>query len=176
MVDKHNLKENYRLAGCCNPALGDKIVGFLKIDSSIISVHKAGCKNLAKVNTDRLFNLAWDEIIKIDTDQNQFDELEYNKLDDIDFMILKHHQVMGVDYSLVVARILTLPKKTVFERHRKLKELQLLKRIQPRIIRYRKNIVKNKWIKHRNHTYYEITPKGCEFLKHHSLIKKEKRS
>lgn len=170
MANTHRLKENYRLAGCCNPALVDEIVGFLKIDSPIISVHKAGCKNLAKVAADRLISLTWDEITYIEIDSDLSDHSDYNALDDIDFKILKHHQVMGVDYAAVVARTLKLPRQTVFERHRKLKELQLLKRIRPRIIQYRKNIVKNKWIKHRNHTYYEITPKGCEFLKHHSLI------
>jgi (p)ppGpp synthase/HD superfamily hydrolase len=169
MADTHRLKENYRLAGCCNPVSGDEIVGFLKIDSLIISVHKASCKNLEKVAIDRLVTLKWDEIVKTEIDQNLSEDIEYEQLDDIDFKILEHHQVMGVDYAAVVARTLKLPRQTVFERHRKLKELRLLKRIRPRIIQYRKNIVKNKWIKHRNHTYYEITPKGCEFLKHHSL-------
>ena len=36
--------------------------------------------------------------------------------------------------------------------------------MEGRIIHYRKNIVKGKWIKHRNHTYYEITPEGNQWI------------
>ena len=43
-------------------------------------------------------------------------------------------------------------------------------RVEPLMIRYRKNIVKGKWIKHRNHTYYELTEKGRKYLAHHESI------
>jgi predicted transcriptional regulator len=72
---------------------------------------------------------------------------------------------MGVDYAAVVAKCLNIDRATVFKRHRKLRDLKLLARVQPRMIQYRKNIVDNKWIKHRNHTYYEITDKGRETIK-----------
>ena len=170
MSETPALKEDYRLAKCCSPVSGDKIVGFLKIDSPIISVHKAGCKNLEKVAADRLVILTWDEITETKTGQNLSDNPEFRQLDDVDFKILKHHQVMGNDYAAVAAKATHIPRATVFERHKKLRDLNLLKRVQPVMIQYRKNIVKNKWIKHRNHTYYEITPKGEEFLKYHFQI------
>jgi predicted transcriptional regulator len=51
-----------------------------------------------------------------------------------------------------------------YKRHRKLRELGSLKRVEKRMIQYRKNIVKGKWIKHRNHTYYELTLKGEDWI------------
>jgi predicted transcriptional regulator len=42
--------------------------------------------------------------------------------------------------------------------------LGALKRVEKLMIQYRKNIVKGKWIKHRNHTYYELTPKGERWI------------
>jgi len=31
-------------------------------------------------------------------------------------------------------------------------------------MQYRKGIVDNKWVKHRNHTYYKLTEKGTKYL------------
>ncbi|MFH2049803.1 MAG: DUF2250 domain-containing protein, partial [bacterium] len=70
----------------------------------------------------------------------------------------------GVDYSLVVARKLNIPKQAAFDCHKKLREMGLLERVKPLIIQYRKGIVDNKWIKHRNHTYYDLTDKGKSYL------------
>jgi hypothetical protein len=164
MVDSLILKENYYLAKCCRPVAGDKIAGFLKLDSPLISVHRADCPSLAKVDSDRLVNLTWAEILVEDIKVSPADDPDFTGLDKTDFQILKHHQVMGVDYAAVVAKTTGFPRATVFARHRKLRDLGLLKRVQPVMIQYRKGIVKNKWIKHRNHTYYEITSKGEEFL------------
>jgi len=158
------LKEDYRLAKCCSPDPDSEIVGFLKIDSPVISVHKAGCINLAKVAADRLVSLTWDEITNNEAKPDLDSDTDFKKLDDTDFKILNHHQVMGNDYAAVVAKMTQIPRATVFEHHKKLRDLKLLKRVEPTMIQYRKNIVKNKWIKHRNHTYYEITQKGVEFL------------
>lgn len=168
MTNTHRLKESYRLARCCNPAPGDGIVGFLRTDSQLISIHKRDCVNLKFILADRLVTLTWDEILLEDIEPVLSNNPDYQALDDIDFKILKHHHDMGVDYTVVVAKMLALPRETVFERHKKLKDLRLLKRVQPRMIQYRKNIVKNKWIKHRNHTYYEITQRGREFLRYYS--------
>lgn len=74
---------------------------------------------------------------------------------------------MGVDYSLMVAKIIKVSPQLVFEHHRKLKSLKLLERVKKVMIQYRKGIVDNKWIKHRNHTYYRITPKGELYLNFH---------
>lgn len=161
------LKDNYRPANCCNPQPGDEIVGFLKFDSPIISVHKRACINLAKVDRSRLVTLTWAEIIKQDTERDLAVDPDYQALDDIDFRILEHHQVMGNDYAAVVANMTQIPPATVFNRHKKLRDLRLLKRVQPVMMEYRKGMVKNRWIKHRNHTYYEITREGLEYLDWH---------
>jgi hypothetical protein len=158
------IKENYRLAECCRPGPKQKIVGFLKADSPVISVHRADCASLSKVDKDRLIALSWDEVIATEAEPDPACNEDYVRLDEIDFKILKHHQTLGIDYAAVVARATGLNRATVFERHRKLRDLKLLKRVQPTMIRYRKGVVDNKWIKHRNHTYFEITPRGTTFL------------
>jgi hypothetical protein len=167
MPESLRLKENYRLAGCCAPVLGDEIIGFLKQDSPVISIHRLGCRETAKVSRDRLISLTWDEV----TDRNiEFDissSPTYRALDDIDFVILRHHKKMGNDYAAVVAKSTGIPRATVFGRHKKLRDLGLLQRMQPVMIQYRKGIVKGKWIKHRNHTYYELTPGGLVITEYH---------
>ena len=70
-----------------------------------------------------------------------------------------------MDYSIVVAEVLRVPLEEMHKRHRKLRELGGLKRVQGRVIQYRKNIVKGKWIKHRNHTYYELTSEGETWIR-----------
>jgi hypothetical protein len=157
------LKENYVLAKCCRPGEDDSIVGYYSHDN-FIKVHRSDCHNLKKTDSARLITLDWRDLYDID-DFVPGDD--YEVLDGIDFSILRHHQVLGVDYSLEVAAVLRLSKQTVFDRHRKLREMKLLKRVQPVMIRYRKNIVKNKWIKHRNHTYYDLTGKGRDYLRYY---------
>jgi len=161
------LKDDYRPANCCNPQPGDEIVGFLKFDTSIISVHKQACANLAKVDRNRLVTLTWAEITEQNSERDLSADPSYQALDEIDFRILEHHRAMGSDYAAVVANMTQIPLATVFDRHKKLRGLGLLKRVQPVMMQYRKGIVKNKWIKHRNHTYYGITAEGLEFLKWH---------
>jgi (p)ppGpp synthase/HD superfamily hydrolase len=131
MAENIDINDDFRLALCCNPAPHDKITGFLKPDSGIISVHKNGCHNLKSIQPERLVNLGWKEIIRTESPDK------------------------------VAVKI---DRATVFKRHRKLRDLKLLARVQPKMIQYRKNIVDNKWIKHRNHTYYEITARGSKIL------------
>jgi hypothetical protein len=154
------LKEGYAKAKCCSPESADSITGYFSYNNVIV-VHKTSCENLKKVEPKRLVSLSWDEILE--AEENKPDS-DYSQLDEIDFRILGHHQVMGVDYAWVVAETLNLEPQLVFERHRKLKDLKLLERTQKVMIQYRKNIVDHKWIKHRNHTYYRITPKGERYL------------
>ena len=165
MSEKIDPREDYRLALCCTPLPGDEIAGFLKPDSGIISVHKKGCVNLKSIEKERLIDLNWNEIIKTEPETDIANDPAFNELDEIDFKILKHHAEMGVDYAAVVAKCTRLDRATVFKSHRKLRDLKLLSRVQPRMIQYRKNIVDNKWIKHRNHTYYEITERGRKIIK-----------
>ncbi|MCJ7577884.1 MAG: DUF2250 domain-containing protein [candidate division Zixibacteria bacterium] len=154
------VKEGYTKAKCCSPEPDDSITGYTSYDNMIV-VHKTLCENLKKVEAKRLFSLSWD---KISENEESKPDSDYSQLDGIDFRILGHHQVMGVDYAWVVAEKLNLEPQLVFERHKKLKDLKLLERVQKVMIQYRKNIVDHKWIKHRNHTYYRITPKGEKYL------------
>ena len=84
----------------------------------------------------------------------------------VDFAGLKHHLDYGFDYSLVLAKKLNIDKQEAFNLHKKLRELGLIERVEPKIIQYRKGIVDNKWIKHRNHTYYNLTDKGTKYLEY----------
>jgi hypothetical protein len=154
------LKEGYRAAGCCSPQISDQILGYFSHDNVIV-VHKKVCMNLLKVEPARLIALSWDEIAG---QEEYVPEEDYRQLEQLDFRILRHHQDMGIDYSLMVADTLGVQPDEIFERHKNLRNMKLLKRVQKVMIRYRKKIVENKWIKHRNHTYYEITPKGERYL------------
>ena len=58
----------------------------------------------------------------------------------------------------------TLLGQPRFVRHRRLRDPGLLRRVQPRIIQYRKGIVDGTWIKHRNHTCYGLTDMGKAVL------------
>ncbi len=165
------LKDDYRLANCCNPVPGDDLIGFLKYDSTVMSVHRADCLNLAKVEMSRLVKLTWQEIIKDNFERPIGDEPDYNVLDDIDFKILHHHMKMGRDYAAVVARLTGIERATVFDRHKKLRDMNLLTRVKALMMRYRKGIVDNKWVKHRNHTYYELTSRGLEYIEYYQKQK-----
>lgn len=157
------LKDDYIIANCCGPNAGEPIIGYYS-HNNIIKVHKVGCANLAKAEQSRLVMLEWDEILAPD-DFKPGDD--YNKLDEIDFRILNHHKIYGVDYSHKVARMLNLEKQIVFEAHKKLRDMGLLERVKELMMQYRKGIVDNKWIKHRNHTYYKLTAKGKNYLEHY---------
>ena len=161
------LKEGHSLAKCCSPEPDDAIRGYVNYDKQIL-VHKAVCHNLKKIEPGRLVFLSWDQILEEKAEKPDSDYLELEKLD---FRILEHHRVMGVDYSLMVARILQIEPAKVFEHHRKLQKLKLLERVKKVMIRYRKGVVDNKWIKHRNHTYYRITPRGEKYLNFYSAQK-----
>jgi hypothetical protein len=161
MDARMKLKDEYIIAKCCRPEQSDVIVGYYS-HANLIKVHKEGCANLNKTDPERLLKLEWADILE-QPDPVPDDNIDL--LDEIDFRILHHHGIMGVDYSLKVAAALHLAKQTVFDRHAKLRDMGLLERVKPRIIQYRKKIVKGKWIKHRNHTYYDLTEKGRLYLR-----------
>jgi len=160
-TDCKKLKEGYILAKCCFPEPPfDSITGYSSY-KSVIVVHKAGCQQLKTAEPKQLVALTWDEILG----KTEFEpDKDYHQLDQLDFRILKHHQAMGIDYSLMVAKILKIKHVEAFEHHKRLRSLKLLERVAKVTVQYRKNIVDNKWIKHRNHTYYRITPKGERYL------------
>jgi hypothetical protein len=154
----------YKIAKCCTPQEGDAITGYFKEDSTI-TVHHAKCSAVQGFRPERLLAIAWDEIRTTETPTDTVAlPPEFAELDETDYFILKHHQELGMDYSIVVAETLRIPLEEMHQRHRKLRDLGGLKRVEGRIIHYRKNIVKGKWIKHRNHTYYELTPEGRTWI------------
>lgn len=154
----------YKIAKCCTPEENDPIIGYFK-EEGPITVHSSECPTISGLRPERLLNVSWDEINKTKTPDTSQDILsEIVDLDETDYFILKHHQELGMDYSKVVAQTLRIPLEEMHERHRKLRELGGLKRVEGRIIHYRKNIGKGKWIKHRNHTYYELTPEGIQWI------------
>jgi len=155
------LKEDYRLAACCSPSPSEDIVGYYGHDN-VIKVHAADCATVIDVEQDRIIQLTWDEVTKPSDDFEPDDT--YRSLEESDFHILAHHARYGIDYSLVVARKLNISKQEAFDRHKKLRDLGLIERVQPRIVQYRKGIAPNKWIKHRNHTYYDLTERGKQYL------------
>lgn len=163
MSQKINLKENYTLARCCSPAKNDSITGYYSHDNHL-KVHHRDCPNLAKAEPGRLVELRWDEIVEAPSFQPGKD---YYELDQIDFAVLKHHLDYDIDYSLMVAKMLELPKQEAFDRHKKLRALKLLQRVEAVMVQYRKGVVDNKWIKHRNHSYYRLTDKGKRYLTFH---------
>lgn len=155
----------YTLASCCSPTKPDNIKGYIK-ETGKISVHKIDCHNLKNLPKKRFLSISWAEIEGElgDNNQDKFDDLDYELLDDTDFQILQHHSEFGVDYSIVVAEAININLQEMFRRHKRLVKFGVLSRVKKRMIQYRKNIVDGKWIKHRNHTYYELTPKGERFL------------
>jgi hypothetical protein len=160
MPGSPRLKEKYTAARCCKPTPDDPIVGYYS-HSDVIKVHREDCANLAKAEPDRLVTLRWADIIA----EPDFEPgADFDTLDATDFAILKHHRDLDIDYSLKVARVLNIEKQVAFDRHRRLREMGLLERVQPTIVQYRKGVVKNTWIKHRNHTYYRLTGRGGAYL------------
>ena len=168
MTDNLKLKKEYILAKCCSPLPPENIVGYYSYDN-ILKVHKQNCTNLKKAAPDRLVQLEWHDILE--PPESKPDD-DFNHLDIVDFKILEHHQNLGIDYSLKVAKDVNIPKQDAFERHNKLKDMGLLERVDALMVQYRKGIVKNKWIKHRNHTYYQITLKGKKYLDYFLKMKK----
>ena len=157
------LKENYTLARCCNPDQSTAITGYFSHDN-VLRVHRHDCPNLAKAEPDRLVPLSWDQIL--DRAVPFTPDSDYADLDSTDFAVLAHHDRFGVDYSLVVARKVNIPRDEAFDRHAKLRSLGLLARVEPTMIQYRQGIAERTWIKHRNHTYYDLTEKGRAYLRH----------
>ena len=154
----------YKLAKCCSPEAGEDIIGYFKEDGTV-AVHQFDCAAVQRLRVERLLKVTWDEIRAAETPADiETEDPTFNQLDEVDYLILKHHQEFGLDYSIVVSEMLGLPLEETHKRHRKLKELGGLKRVEQRMIQYRKNIVKGKWIKHRNHTYYELTSKGDRWV------------
>ena len=156
------LKKDYRLSNCCTPSPDDDITGYYSHDN-LIKVHTKNCINLKNIDPERLISVTWADILCVEK-EFQVDD-DYHELSDMDFKALLHHEKYGIDYSLMLAKKVQITKQEGFDTHKKLRDLKLIERVEPKEIQYRKGIVPNKWIKHRNHTYYNLTTKGIEYLK-----------
>lgn len=161
------LKDKYISAKCCTPSVVDRIIGYFSYDDRI-KVHRHNCPNLGKAESDRLVNLNWEDILVAASVPPGDD---YHGLEATDFAVLKHHLDFDIDYSLMVAKTLQIDKQEAFNRHQKLWNLGLLERVDAVMVRYRKKTAMNKWIKHRNHTYYQLTEKGAAYLDFYSKPK-----
>ena len=98
----------YKIAKCCTPQKGDAITGYFKEDSTI-TVHHAKCSAVQGFRPERLLAIAWDEIRTTETPTDTVAlPPEFAELDETDYFILKHHQELGMDYSIVVAEALRI--------------------------------------------------------------------
>jgi len=152
---------SYHLSQCCNPQLGDEIIGYFREDRTF-SVHRVGCPNLRRVPQERLVEMTWEEIEGQEVEE-PIDDLFYD-LEDQDFRILHHFKVYGLDYAYPVSQKTGIRLQETFRRLRRLRELGAISRVSRLMIQYRKGIVQGKWIKHRNHTYYALTSLGEKML------------
>jgi len=164
MPSTPRLKDPYVPSKCCGPQPDDPITGYYSHDGTLIKVHKSDCSNLDKADQSRLVILEWTDIL---AEAAFKPDKDYYELDQLDWRVMQHHREYGVDYSLKMARMLYADKQAVFDSHKKLRAMKILERVEPLIIQYRKGIVDNKWIKHRNHTYYDLTDKGNKYLDYH---------
>lgn len=161
-MSEFKLKDDYRLSNCCSPTPDNAITGYYSHDN-LIKIHLTSCVNLKKIDSERLISVTWADILS-DKKEFQVDD-DYHSMSEIDFLALLHHEKYGIDYSLMLAKKLNITKQEGFNTHQKLREMLLIKRVEPKEIQYRKGIVPNKWIKYRNHTYYGLTEKGKQYLK-----------
>jgi len=151
----------YHLSKCCNPQLGDEIIGYFRGDRAF-SVHRVDCPNLRGVPQGRLVEMTWEEIEGKGVEE-PIDDLFFD-LEDQDFRILHHFKVYSLDYAYPVSQKTGIRLQETFRRLRRLRELGAIGRVSRLMIQYRKGIVRRKWIKHRNHTYYTLTSLGEKML------------
>ncbi len=57
-------KPSVRLANCCNPVLGDDIIGFVSKNSGIV-VHRTVCNNVDTFDKERLIDVYWGSNIQV---------------------------------------------------------------------------------------------------------------
>ncbi|SDB96580.1 Uncharacterized protein SAMN05660835_00077 [Desulfurella multipotens] len=85
-------------------------------------------------------------------------------LNNLEIEVLKYHKQKGCDYSKSLAKALNIKLCEAFKVHKKLLELGYLEKVKSRFTKYKIDN-KTKLIKHRNHTYYQLSHNGKQFLK-----------
>ena len=99
----------YKLAQCCSPEAGEGIIGYFKEDG-VVTVHRSDCASVQHLRLERLLEVTWAEIHAVETPSDTATEdPTFDQLDEVDYLILKHHQEFGLDYSIVVSEMLGLP-------------------------------------------------------------------
>ncbi|MFV9568345.1 DUF2250 domain-containing protein [Thermoanaerobacter mathranii] len=81
----------------------------------------------------------------------------------LDLTILAYLKKLGPEYAKFLARRLGLSLEESRKRLQSLEKRGLIKRVERRIVKYYHR--QRKSVKHRNHTYYELTREGELFLR-----------
>ncbi|ADQ07247.1 DUF2250 domain-containing protein [Caldicellulosiruptor changbaiensis] len=81
----------------------------------------------------------------------------------LDLTILAYLKKLGPEYAKLLAIRLGLSLEETRKRLQSLEERGLIKRVERRIVKYYHR--RRKSVKHRNHTYYELTREGELFLR-----------
>ena len=82
----------YKLAQCCSPETGTGIIGYFKEDG-VVAIHRSDCASVQRLRSERLLEVTWDEIRAAEVPANiETEDSTFNQLDEVDYLILKHHQ------------------------------------------------------------------------------------
>ncbi|MEW6547285.1 MAG: DUF2250 domain-containing protein [Bacillota bacterium] len=81
-----------------------------------------------------------------------------NRQEELDLKILAYLKKLGPEYAKLLATRLGLSLEESRERLQRLADRGLVKRVEGRIVKYYHR--RRKSVKHRNHTYYELTREG----------------
>ena len=99
----------YKLAQCCSPEAEEDIIGYFKEDGTV-AIHRSDCASVQHLRLERLLEVTWGEIRAAETPSDiETEDPTFDRLDEVDYLILKHHQEFGLDYSIVVSEMLGLP-------------------------------------------------------------------
>ncbi|CAB1127918.1 conserved protein of unknown function [Candidatus Hydrogenisulfobacillus filiaventi] len=83
----------------------------------------------------------------------------------LDRKLLAYFKALGPDYAKLIGFRFARPVDEVRARLEHLEALGLVERVEGRIVKYYHRRVKA--VKHRNHTYYQLTREGDHFLRRH---------
>lgn len=86
------------------------------------------------------------------------------ELSTLEIETLKYHMQKGCDYSKSLAKALNIKLCEAFKIHKKLLDLGYLEKVSSKLTKYKIDN-STKIIKHRNHTYYQLSKKGKQFAK-----------
>ena len=84
--------------------------------------------------------------------------VKYDQDELLDLTILAYLKKLGPEYAKLLAIRLGLSLEESRNRLQSLEERGLIKRVERRIVKYYHR--RRKSVKHRNHTYYELTREG----------------